>query len=220
MSSCAVHADREAVSRCTRCEKPMCAECERTLYDKPYCASCESELERKLAERQASAPLAGVAGGSPEVTPAPIVPPLPIAPPPGLLRPLLFAAVAGLVGALVWYYSVRLTDYKTGLVAIGVGWLVGFAAVRGAGGRGSQALGFASLVVALVAMLFGEYLIVNHFALKAAAAEDPSLALPSYIGAAPFFAIYAETIGLMDFVFYAIGAYEAWKLPAAAGKAA
>lgn len=217
MSICAVHADREARSHCTRCEKPMCADCERTLNGRPYCENCEKELEQKLAERQAAAAAPGAAVATVEPTPEPIVP---SGPPPGLLRPLLFASAAGLVGALVWYFSVTLTDYKTGLVAIGVGWLVGFAAVRGAGGRGSAALGVASLVVAVLAMLFGEYLIVNHFALKAFAAEDPSAALPSYIGMTPFFLIYKETIGVMDFVFYAIGAYEAWKLPAGAGRSA
>jgi len=52
---------------------------------------------------------------------------------------------AGFGGALLWYGSVVVTNYKLGLVAIGVGLLVGFVALLGAGGRGSLPLALASV---------------------------------------------------------------------------
>jgi hypothetical protein len=65
-------------------------------------------------------------------------------------------------------------------------------------------------------MLLGEYLIVNHAVAKYLAEETPGVAAPGFIGLAPFFTIYRESLGVMDPVFYAIGAWEAWKQPAAA----
>lgn len=219
MASCALHPEFPATSRCTRCGKAICAACQRSLDGKPYCAECETELTRKLAaERATMAPMAPMAPMSP-------LAPMPQLPPAGLLRPLAFALAAGLVGALAWYLTVRFTDYKLGLVAVGVGWLVGRGALFGAHGRGSNEIAIGSVVVALVAMLFGEYLILNHLAHQAFA-SDPSLAshasqlpgveLPAFLSPPMFIALYRETVGVMDALFYALGAYEAWKLPASA----
>lgn len=240
MASCAVHPEFEATGRCTRCGRATCAACARALDGQPYCAECEAELARKLAARQASTPTsptapvaippppAGAAPFGQESTeggdgrPAEAFPPpspatnRPLEPPPGMARPLLFALAAGVVGAFAWYLSVRVSDMKLGLVAIGVGWLVGRAAVLGGGGRGSSGVAAGSVAVALGAMLFGEYLIVNHFLHAAFAAEMPDATVPAYIGLPAFFSIYGETVGIMDVVFYAIGAYEAWKQPAKA----
>ena len=143
----------------------------------------------------------------------------------GFLRPLAFAIAAGLVGALAWYLTVRFTNYKLGLVAVGVGWLVGRGALFGAHGRGSTQIAIGSVVVALAAMLFGEYLILNHLALQAFASDASDIAhafqmpgreLPAFLSPPMFVALYRETVGVMDALFYALGAYEAWKLPATA----
>jgi hypothetical protein len=61
-------------------------------------------------------------------------------------------------------------------------------------------------------MLFGEYLIVNHVV-------STQLGGTGLLGAGAFFAIYPQTVGVLDLVFYALGAYEAWKLPASAAGA-
>lgn len=238
MASCAVHPEFPATSRCTRCGKAICAACERSLDGEPYCAECETELQRKLAAVRATpaggepTPVPGngpralpaVPPSFPGVPPAPlaaITPPAPIAPiaPPGLLRPLAFALAAGLVGAFAWYLTVRFTNYKLGLVAVGVGWLVGRGALFGAKGRGSTELAIGSVVVALGAMLFGEYLILDHLAREAFASDAsqfPGGEVPAFLSPAMFVALYRETVGPMDALFYALGAYEAWKLPASA----
>ncbi len=226
MASCALHPEFPATSRCTRCGKALCAACERSLDGTPYCAECERELLRKLAAGQATA-----AGGEPTPAaengsrpPSPVAPISPM-PPPGLLRPLAFALAAGLVGALAWYLTVRFTDYKLGLVAVGVGWLVGRGALFGARGRGSTEIAIGSVVVALGAMLFGEYLILNHLAHQAFASDAshafhasqmPGGEPPAFLSPPMFVALYRETVGVMDALFYALGAYEAWKLPASA----
>ncbi len=231
MASCAVHPEFPATSRCTRCGKAICAACERSLDGKPYCAECETELQRKLAAVRAT-----TAGGEPTPAPddgprplppappaatPPVAPLNPVAPiaPPGLLRPLAFALAAGLVGAFAWYLTVRFTNYKLGLVAVGVGWLVGRGALFGARGRGSTEIAIGSVVVALGAMLFGEYLILDHLAREALASDAsqfPGGEVPAFLSPPMFVALYRETVGVMDALFYALGAYEAWKLPATA----
>lgn len=231
MASCAVHPEFPATSRCARCGKAICAACERSLDGEPYCAECETELQRKLAALRAA-----TAGGEPTpasddgprpLPPAPMAPPAPLAPtppiapiePPGLLRPLAFALAAGLVGAFAWYLTVRFTNYKLGLVAVGVGWLVGRGALFGARGRGSSEIAIGSVVVALGAMLCGEYLILDHLAREAFASDAsqfPGGEVPAFLSPAMFFALYRDTVGAMDALFYALGAYEAWKLPASA----
>ena len=216
MASCALHPEFPETSRCTRCGKAICAACERSLDGQPYCAACETELQQKLAAGRASMP------------PMPPMAPMAPIPPAGLLRPMAFAFAAGLVGALAWYLTVRFTDYKLGLVAVGVGWLVGRGALFGAHGRGSTEIAIGSVVAALAAMLFGEYLILNHLALQAFASDAsyasdiahafqmPGRELPAFLSPPMFVALYRETVGAMDALFYGLGAYEAWKLPASA----
>ena len=55
--------------------------------------------------------------------------------------------LAAIAGATVWIVIVRVTHYEIGLVAIGVGLLVGAAVRRGSGGRGGW--GYQTLAVVL-----------------------------------------------------------------------
>jgi hypothetical protein len=56
----------------------------------------------------------------------------------GLARALLFGGGAAVLGTIVWFAITRITDHEFGLIAIGVGLLVGFAVRRGSGGRGGR----------------------------------------------------------------------------------
>lgn len=128
-----------------------------------------------------------------------------------LVRPMLFAAAAGALGVFGWYLSVILTDFKLGVVAIGIGWLVGAAAVRGARGRGGIDLALGSVALALASIFLGEYLIVSR---AVASAGDGS----GILAFGAFAARYPGTVDLLDLVFYALGAWQAWSVPAAAGR--
>jgi len=200
---CATHSAAPAVSACTRCERPVCTTCRETLDGRDYCASCVTELRSKLAART----------GDSEATAQPIAVDPIVAHVGFPLKGVLFAAVAGVVSAFVWYGFVALTDMKLGLVAIGVGWLVGRGAVMGAGGGGKQ-LAFVSLAIAVLAMMLGEYLMVNHAVHVYVAKERPETVLPALLSPSVLLPIYAGSFGFMDIVFYAIGAWEAFRFPA------
>jgi hypothetical protein len=114
----AVHADPSA-------EATRCANCRSPIVDRYFaaggailCASCKSALERTL-----SAP--ATAGG--------------------MVRAVLFGLVAAVIGAAI-YLGVLATGWEIALVAILVGWIVGWAVRRGAGTGGRR---FQLLAVAL-----------------------------------------------------------------------
>jgi hypothetical protein len=52
------------------------------------------------------------------------------------LRALLFGGGAALIGTIIWFAIIKLFNMELGLIAIGVGLLVGMAVRRGSGGRG------------------------------------------------------------------------------------
>ena len=196
---CATHAGAPAVAACTRCERPICDACRKPLDGRPYCASCVQELEARLAVAAPAEPKPEAPSLPPEAGPSP--------------KAVAYAVAAGILGALVWYGITEVTSLKVGIVAIGVGWLVGRAVVLGAGG-GGQALAFVSLAIALIAMALGEYLILNHevraFLLERDAGADPGW----FLSPAKLMPIYADSFGILDAVFYAIGAWEAYRGPA------
>src|SRR5207237_4415003 len=70
---------------------------------------------------------------------------------PGVITPLLVASLfglgAGIVGAAIYYAVIALANLEIGIVAILIGYMVGYAVRRGAGGRGGRR--FQALAVAL-----------------------------------------------------------------------
>jgi signal peptidase I len=93
--------------------------------------------------------------------------PPPAQPPPTPVEPqhtgsfglaALAAVVAAAAGAIGWGLVVRWTDYEVGIAAWGVGALVGYAVLAGAGGRKSSDLQVLAVAGALVGVLGGKYL--------------------------------------------------------------
>jgi hypothetical protein len=81
----------------------------------------------------------------------------------GLGRGIVFAAIAAVVAGALWYAVVAISEYQIAFVAAAVGWVIGTAAVRGAGGRGSIPLSAVSAFLTLSALFVGEYLINYHY---------------------------------------------------------
>jgi hypothetical protein len=65
----------------------------------------------------------------------------------------LFGAVAGAVGAVVWYFVREVTKLEIGLIAIVVGILVGNAVRRGSGNRGGLAYQVLAVVLTYLAIV-------------------------------------------------------------------
>lgn len=131
----------------------------------------------------------------------------------GMLPPraILYGVAAALIGSGAWYAVVVVTDYKLGLVAVAVGWLVGKGVLLGAGNRGSRALQFVGGLLAFAALFLGEYLIVNHFARQAVEDFNGWLTLEQFFSVYP--QILAEGNWVLDIAFYLFALYEGVVLP-------
>jgi hypothetical protein len=109
----------------------------------PVCHSCTSKAEQEI-EQQTSSPNLG--GG------------------------VVLGALAAAVGSAVWYSIAAGAEGEFGVVAIGIGWLVGKAVVLGSGNKRGPLLQLAAGVLAGAAILGGQCLILNHRVSKATGA--------------------------------------------------
>lgn len=150
-----------------------------------------------------------------------------------LLRAALFGAGAALLGTIVYFGVLALSGYEIGLIAVGVGWLVGKAVRKGGYGCGGwklQALAvgltYCSIVGSYVPLAI-KTIVARQSQSVTAAAERPALQSPessgetgvglmlgllmlfSYALAAPFLAGFHNILGLF---IIGLGLYEAWRL--------
>ena len=124
------------------------------------------------------------------------------------------AVLGGVAGALVWWGFTVLTKIGFGLVAVGIGYLVGQGAARGAGGKRSVGLQVMAVVVGALSFLVAAYLVNMTFINEALAVKGQAFRVP-FPPASPrmFYGVLAVNFGIMKFVFLAIVMYEAWIIP-------
>jgi hypothetical protein len=64
----------------------------------------------------------------------------------------LFGLGAGIVGAIIYYAVIAITNFEIGIVAILIGYMVGYAVRKGAGGRGGRRFQVLAIVLTYVAV--------------------------------------------------------------------
>jgi len=109
---------------CAYCKRPLGAE----YYDvsgKSACAGCRGQIEALIATPQGSGPF---------------------------LTALLFGVVAGIAGAILYYAVIAITNFEIGIVAIAIGFMVGYAVRKGAGGRGGRRFQVLAVVLTYLAV--------------------------------------------------------------------
>jgi hypothetical protein len=96
----------------------MCAACQRTIADQyfdvngqPVCESCREQIAQHAETPRGW----GVFG-----------------------RTALFGVAAAILGAILYYAVVAITNFEIGIVAIAIGYMVGYAVRKGARGRGGR----------------------------------------------------------------------------------
>jgi len=129
---------------------------------------------------------------------------------PSRLLPAFGAGLAAaLLGAVIWAVVTVLTKYQIGWMAIGVGFLVGYA-IRTVGRGDSMIYGVMGALLALSGCIAGNVLSTCGFVSIQESASVWSVLgnlNPSLIAN-----IVVESFDGMDLVFYAIAAYEGYKL--------
>ena len=117
-------------------------------------------------------------------------------------------AGAAVVGAALWAAITYFSGYQIGWMAVGVGFLVGYA-VRYAGKGIDQSFGIVGAIFALLGCLAG-----NLFASCAVIAEQESMALMDVISQLSpdiIVDIMTATFSPMHLLFYGIAVYEGYK---------
>jgi hypothetical protein len=128
---------------------------------------------------------------------------------------LLLAAGAGLgaaaVGGVVWGLVVKWSDYEIGIVAWGIGFLVGAAVVAATRGGKGPALQAIAVVSALAGILLGKYLGFAFVVQEQAEAAGVKLGLLSSELRTLFREDLGSVFGLFDLLWIGLALYTAWR---------
>lgn len=100
---------------------------------------------------------------------------------PDLPRALMSGLAAALLACVIWYGLAVWQGAQYGIIAVGVGWFVGRAVMRGAGKKRGRMLQIYSGVLTLFAMIFAEYFIMRHLANAFLAARGTAQSLPLFL---------------------------------------
>jgi hypothetical protein len=130
----------------------------------------------------------------------------------GLAQSIAAGAVAALVGAVLWAVFVEASGYELGIVAVGIGFLVGQAMAVTAGA--SDRLPPIGAVLALVGCLLGNAFVDAHELAKVVGGSTGNvlhrmISDPHLAGE-----VFKAGFRTFDLVFWAIAAYEGYKLTA------
>ncbi len=125
--------------------------------------------------------------------------------------PLAFltAGVVGVIGAVLWGAITVASGYQIGYMALAIGAAVGLS-MRYLGKGVEQKFGITGGVVAVLSCLLGNFLSMIGFI-----AADQGLGLMETLWRFNYsitFSMLAETFSFIDVLFYAIAAYEGYKL--------
>lgn len=127
------------------------------------------------------------------------------------LRAAGYGVAAAAVGSLIWYAIREVTGYEIGLVAIGVGILVGVAVKNGSGGLGGARYQALAMVLTYLSITMTNLpIIVSELSKQADVGGVVMGAIMFGIAlASPFLAGFENIIGI---IIIGIGLYEAWKI--------
>lgn len=129
---------------------------------------------------------------------------------------VLLGLFAGIVSGIIWYAFTAITNYQVGYVAIGVGFLIGYAVLWGAGKKRGMQLQMLSAGITVVTLLVSQYFLILYYARKYLLANKAEF--PDYGGQffflSPFHPdVLREMFSPMGLVIWAIGIYFAYSLP-------
>ena len=125
-----------------------------------------------------------------------------------LPKGVLYASVACILGAVAWSLISVSTGLQMGYMAIGVGFLVGFAMRQGKGIR--LVFGILGAVLALISCVLGDFLSIIGFA-----AKDYDMTFFEVLTGVDYgeiFSVMVKNVVSMSALFYGIAVYEGYKL--------
>lgn len=118
--------------------------------------------------------------------------------------------LVAVTGALAWALVVKLTHYKFGILASALGALIGFTVWRASGKQVSKTGGAVAAVLALLSSLAGKYLGLAFILQDRFAKTGETLSWPNYTRI--FFTQPTDVFDPLDFLFFGLAGYAAWRL--------
>lgn len=178
---------------CTNCGKAVSVE-DRYSYkgkkgeDIYFCKDCRELINKQLKEETLNPNLGGA---------------------------LLGGVLGGILGGFIWYIFVVTTQREIGYLAIGVGYLIGFATFFGAGKKKGKSIQNISALITLMTIFISEYFIFMHFfkeeLIKEVGIDKATLAM-NKINITPFNSFFLKSIlSPIGLLIWAIGIYIAYR---------
>lgn len=138
-----------------------------------------------------------------------------------LLKAVIGAGLAAVVGGVVWGAIVVITDYELGIIATGIGALAGFVVITLTDKRG-RALQVISVAGAMVGILIGKYVAVfaalRQFATEEYGAEVARQISPFSADVVQFFVeVLPEIASPYDILWIVLAVVAAWRIPRGLG---
>ena len=124
-----------------------------------------------------------------------------------LPKGVLYAVIACIVGAAAWGLISVSTGYQIGYMAIGIGFLVGFAMRQGKGIR--PVFGIIGATLALLSCVLGDF-----FSIIGYIAKDYDMSYTDVLFGADYaeiFSLMTENLASMTILFYGFAVYEGYK---------
>ena len=125
------------IVKCAKCGKEITVE-ERHSFegengeDIYFCNTCMEEINKELEEETKN---------------------------PNMLGAIALGSIAGIIGCIIWFIITSATKTSFGILAIGLGWLIGKAVSLGAGNKKGLNLQLLAAGIMIVFLLLSEYLI-------------------------------------------------------------
>jgi hypothetical protein len=141
-------------------------------------------------------------------------PPTPITEASSSLLPAIAAGlVAAIVGGIAWGVIVKTSDYEVGIVAWGIGFVVGTVVVLATRGAKGPRLQVIAVVCALIGILLGKYLSYALIVQEEAKSVGQSIGLFS----GDMFSFFRDDVdavfGLFDLLWIGLAVFTAWRIP-------
>lgn len=135
---------------------------------------------------------------------------------PNLTFAILLGCIGGLVSGFIWYFLTVWTDRQIGYIAIGVGFVIGWAVMFGSGGKRGMTIQITSAAITLVTLLCSQYFIVLYYIRKYV--SENTAEYPNYDGSffflSPFNSDFmASMFSPMGVIIWLIGIYFAFSFP-------
>ncbi|MDQ7827136.1 MAG: hypothetical protein RDV48_30340 [Candidatus Eremiobacteraeota bacterium] len=190
---CDNHPEKEAAGKCNECGKAFCSECTEKIGENLYCKACIDKGKQNLVSavedlsKNINWGMAFVAG-----------------------------LVVALIGAVIWdkveiWFKIRL-----GIIAIAIGYGVGWAVCVGAGGKRGTGLQIMSVVLTLTGIAGGLFFTIHDYLLQEAAKGTTPMNPGSdwLMTALVFPMVLPQLLSPMTLIIIAIGIWQAWVIPA------